>query len=51
MADLLGRSVATTSTCVTKLVRCDEIIARSKSYFKSEFLEMVLQLLEEIIIY
>ena len=51
LADLPGRSVNTTSTCTTKLERFDEIRTRSKSFFKNEFLEMVFQLLEKIIIY
>ena len=46
-----GRSVATTSTCTTKLERFDEITTRGKNYFESEFLETVFQLFEEIIVY
>ena len=51
LADLPGRSVATTSTCMTKLERFDAIRTRGKSNFKNEFLEMLFQLLEETIIY
>ena len=50
LADLPGRSVATTSTCTTKLERFDEIRTRSKSNFENEFLEMVFQFLGETII-
>ena len=49
LADLPGRSVATTSTCMTKLERFDgKIRTRGKSNFEKELLEMVFQLLEEI---
>ena len=48
LADLPGRSVATTNTCTTKLERFDEIRTRNKSNLENEFLEMVLG---EIIIY
>ena len=51
LADLPGRSVATTSTYTTKLERLDEIGTRGKRNFESEFLGMVFQLLGEIIIY
>ena len=51
LSDLPGRSVATTSKCTTKLDCFDEIRTRSKSKFENEFLKMVFQLLEEIIIY
>ena len=51
LADLPGRSVATTCTCTTKLERFDKIRTCSKNNFENEFLEMVYQLLEEIIIY
>ena len=51
LAELPGHSVATTSTCTTKLERFDEIRTRGKSHFENKFLEMVFQLLEEIIIY
>ena len=53
LADLPGHLIATctTSTYTTKLERFDEIGTRGKSNFESEFLEMVSQLLEEIIIY
>ena len=44
LADLLGRSVATTNTCTTKLDRSDEIRTCSKSNFENKFLEMVFQL-------
>ena len=51
LADLQCSSVATTSTCTTKLERFDEIRTRGISNFKSEYLEMAFQLLGEIIIY
>ena len=51
LADLPGLSVATTSTCTSKLEPFDEIRTRGKSNFESKFFEMVFQLLEEIIIY
>ena len=37
LVDLLGRSVATTSKCTTKLDRFDEIKTRSRSNFKNNF--------------
>ena len=40
MAGLLGRSVAITSMCTTKLEWFDEIRKRGKCNFESEFLEM-----------
>ena len=46
-----GLSVATTSTCTTKLEHFDEVRTRGKRNFKSEFFEMVFQLLEKITIY
>ena len=51
MADLPGHSVAITSTFQKKLERIDEIGVCGKRNFENEFLEMVFQLLEEIIIY
>ena len=51
LADSPGRLVATTSTCTAKLERFDEIGTHGKSNFENEFLEMVFQLLEEIIVY
>ena len=53
LADLPGRLVATctTSTCTMKLERFDKNRTRGKSNFKNEFLEMVLKLFEETIIY
>ena len=51
LADLPGRSVATTSTCTTKLQSFDEIRTHSKSNFENEVLEMLFYLLQEIIIY
>ena len=42
LADLPGRSVATTSTYMTKLERFDEIKTRGKSNFENKFLEIVL---------
>ena len=51
LADLPGRSIATSSTYTTKLERFDEIRTPGKSNFENEFIEMVFQLLEEIIIY
>ena len=51
LADLPGCSLATTSTCTTKLERFDEIRTRGKSIFEDEFLEMLYQLLKEIIDY
>ena len=44
LADLPGRSVATTSTYTTELERFDEIRTRGKSNFENKFLEMVFQL-------
>ena len=43
LADLPGRSVATTNTCTTKLEHFDEIRIHGKSNFEDEFLEMVFQ--------
>ena len=51
LADLPGHSIATTSTYTTKSERFDEIRTHSKSSFENEFLEIVFQHLEEIIIY
>ena len=51
LADLPGRLVATTSTCTTKLQRFDEIRTRGNRNWENEFLEMVFQLLEEIVIF
>ena len=52
MADLPGHQVDITSTCMMKLERFDEIGTRGKHSFENKiFLEMVLQFLEEIIIY
>ena len=51
LADLPGRSVATTSTCTTKLEHFDQIRTRGKSNFENKLLETVFQLLEEIIFY
>ena len=51
LADLPGRSVATTSTCTTKLEGSEEIITCGKNNSENEFFEMVFQLLGEIIIY
>ena len=51
LADLQCSSVATTSTCTTKLERFDKIRTRGISNFKNKFLEMAFQLLGEIIIY
>ena len=51
LVDLSGRSVATTSTCTTKSESFDEIRTRNKNNFENEFLEMICQPLEEIIIY
>ena len=51
LADLPGRLVAITSTCTTKSKHFDENKTHKKSNFENEFLEMVLKLLEEIIIY
>ena len=51
LADLPGRSVATTSTYMTKLERFDKIRFFGNSNFGNKFLEMVYQLFEEIIIY
>ena len=46
-----GRLIAITSTGTKKLKLFDEIRTLGKRNFKSEFLEKVFQLLEEIIIY
>ena len=51
LADLPGRSIATTSTYTTKLDCCDEIRTSGKSNLENEFLEMIFQLLQQIIIY
>ena len=51
MADLPGRSVATTSTCASKLERFDKTGKPDIRNFESKFLEMVFQFLTEIIIY
>ena len=51
LADLSGRSVATTSTSMTNLEPFDKFRTGGKSNFETEFLEMAFQLLEEIIIY
>ena len=51
LADLAGRSVATTSTCTTKLKHFDQIRTHGKSNFENKLLETVFQFLEEIIIY
>ena len=51
MPDLPGRSVAITSTRTMKSECFDEIRTRGKCNFEKEFLEMVSQFLEEIIIY
>ena len=51
MAVLPCRSIAITSTCTTKLKCFNEIRTRGKYNFKNEFLEMVSQFLEGIIIY
>ena len=50
-ADLPGCSIATTIAYTTKLERLDEIRSCGESNFKNEFLEMICQLLQEIIIY
>ena len=51
LADLPGRSAATTSMCTMKLERFDEIRTRGKNHFENEFLQMVFRLLGGIIIY
>ena len=51
MGDLPGHSVAITSMFHKKLERIAEIGVRGKRNFENEFLEMVFQLLEEMIIY
>ena len=51
MADLPGHLVAMTSMYTKKSGRFDEIGIHGKRNFKKDFLEMVFQLLEEIIIY
>ena len=51
LADLPGHSVAITSTCMTKLERFDEIGTRGNHNFENNFLEIVFQFLEDIIIY
>ena len=43
--------VAITSMCTTKLERFNKIGTHSNRKFEKEFLEMVFQFLEEIIIY
>ena len=51
LADLPGRSIATPSTCKLKLECFDEIRFLGKSNIQNEFLEVLFQLLEEIIIF
>ena len=51
MADLLSRSIAITSMRTMKLESFGEIGKRGKRNFENEFLEMVCQILQEIIIY
>ena len=51
LADLPGCSIATNSTCTTKLEHFDEIWTHGKSNFGNEFLEMIFQPLEKVIIY
>ena len=51
MVDLPGCSVAITSTCMIKLEGFDEIRTCGKRNFEKEFLEMVFQILEEVMIY
>ena len=51
LAELTGHSVAITSTCTMKLERFDEIGTRGNRNFENEFLEIVFQFLEGIIIY
>ena len=53
LANLPGHSIATTNTYMMKLEHFDEIKCRTRarSNFENEYLEMVSQLLEEIIIY
>ena len=41
LADLPSRSVATTSTCMTKLEPFDKITTRDRSNFENKLLEMV----------
>ena len=47
MTDLPGCSVATTSTCKTKLECFDQPRTHGKHIFKNNFLEIAFQLLEE----
>ena len=51
LADLPGRSVATTCKRTKKLERFDEIRTRGKNDFENKFLKLVFQLSQEIIIY
>ena len=51
MTDLLGRSVAITSMCTTKLECFDESRTWGNDNFENEFLEIVTQLLGGVIIY
>ena len=41
LADLSGHSIATTSTCTTKLERFDETRTHGENNFENEFLKMV----------
>ena len=52
-ADLPDHSVAISSMCTTKLERFDKIGKHGKHtvYFENEFVEMVSQFLQEIIIF
>ena len=50
-ADLPGHSVGINNVCTIKLEHFDEIETRGKHNFQNEFLEMVFQFLEEIVIY
>ena len=50
LANLPGRSVATTSMSTMKLEHFDEIRNHGKSNFEKEVLEMVFWLLQELII-
>ena len=51
LAYLRGRLIATTSTYTPKLEQFDEIRTHGKNNFQNEFLKMVSQLFQEIIIY
>ena len=51
LADLPGRLITTISMYTMKLERFDKIRTHGKSDFENEFLEMVFQLLEKVIIY